>query len=321
MPDYSSYRRAFAEALVYLGERNPNLIVLDADTARSTGTILFAEKYPRRFINIGISEQDLIATAAGLAIAGKIPVAVAFAMFLLRGWEQIRNIIARDRLNVKLVGTHAGLSAHFDGSSHQCLEDIAVMRVLPNVTVVVPADAIATRHLIFDAIEKHKGPLYMRLGRDNSPKIYSEHDTLSIGKANILEDGEDLSIFVCGSLTELALDVSKNLKSMGISAEVVDVYTIKPLDTTTILKSVRRTGHAITIEEHNIIGGLGSAITEFLSETYPVRIIRIGIRDTFGASAKSYPELLSFFGLTVHHVLRYIKKIITGEVYAPQISK
>ena len=220
---YSSYRRAFAKALVDLGARNRDLVVLDADTTRSTGTLLFAEKYPERFINIGISEQDLISTAAGLAIAGKIPVATAFAMFLLRGWEQVRNTIARDRLNVKIVGTHAGLSAHIDGSSHQCLEDIAVMRVIPNMTVIVPADAVATYNLMFKIVEEHKGPLYMRLGRDNSPKIYEEHDELSIGKAEILEDGRDITIFACGPAVGLALEVSKYMKRMNISVEVIDV--------------------------------------------------------------------------------------------------
>ncbi len=303
---YSSYRKAFAKALVELGVRNKDLVVLDADTTRSTGTLLFAKKYPERFLNIGISEQDLISTAAGLAIAGKIPVATAFAMFLLRGWEQIRNTIARDQLNVKIVGTHAGLSAYIDGSSHQCLEDIAVMRVIPNMSVIVPADAVATYNLTFKAIEEHRGPLYMRLGRDNSPRIYGNNDELLIGKAKILEEGEDITLLACGSAVGLALEVSKCMKKMGISAEVIDVYTIKPLDSSTILRSIRKTGRAATIEEHSIIGGLGSAVSEVLSETYPVRITRIGIKDTFGTSARNYSDLLSFFELTVQHIIKKI---------------
>ena len=292
--------------MVELGEKVRDLVVLDADTARSTWTLFFAEKYPERFINIGISEQDLVSTAAGLAIAGKIPVATAFAMFILRGWEQIRNTVARDGLNVKIVGTHAGLSAYLDGSSHQCLEDIAVMRVIPNMTVIAPADAVATYNLTFKMIEDHRGPLYMRLGRDNSPRVYEEHDELVIGKARVLEDGYDITILAYGSAVRLALEVSKYLNKSGISVEVIDVYTIKPIDSATILKSVRKTGKAVTIEEHNIVGGLGSAVSELLSEKYPAPVVRIGINDVFGVSARSYSDLLSFFGLTASRISKIL---------------
>ena len=304
----ASYRKAFAKALVDLGKRDDRLVVIDADTPRSTGTIEFAERFPERFINIGISEQDLVSTAAGLAIAGLTPVASAFAIFLMRAWEQIRNTVARDRLNVKLVGTHAGLSAYYDGSSHQSLEDISLMRAIPGMTVIVPADDTATYKLTIKAVEEHKGPLYMRLGRENAPKVYSEEDTLELGKTNTLVEGFDLTVIACGPSVAIALEISKLAKQHGLSVEVLDVHTIKPLDESSILKSVRRTGRVVTIEEHNVIGGLGSAVAELLAEKYPVPLLRVGVRDSFGTSARSYEELLEFFKLTPKHVWSSIRR-------------
>uniref|UniRef100_A0A7J3ZIQ2 2-oxoacid oxidoreductase (ferredoxin) n=1 Tax=Fervidicoccus fontis TaxID=683846 RepID=A0A7J3ZIQ2_9CREN len=305
---YASYRKAFAKALIDLGERNSNLVVIDADTPKSTGTMEFAMKFPERFINIGISEQDLVSTAAGLAIAGLTPVAAAFAIFLMRAWEQTRNTIARDRLNVKLVGTHAGLSAHYDGSSHQSLEDISLMRAIPGMTVVVPADFLATYELTIKAVEEHKGPLYMRLGRDNAPRVYSETGSLELGRVSPLVDGFDLTVIACGPSVAVALEVSRLGKQQGLGIEVLDAHTVKPLDEAGILKSVRKTGRVVTIEEHNIIGGLGSAIAELLAENYPVPLLRVGVRDSFGVSARSYEELLEFFKLTPKHVWSSIKR-------------
>ena len=303
---YDSYRRAFGEALAELGGKCRDLVVLDADTPRSTGTILFAERFPERFVNVGISEQDLVATAAGLAIAGKIPVAAAFAVFLMRGWEQIRNTIARDGLNVKLVGTHSGFSAHLDGSSHQSLEDIAVMRTLPRFTVLVPADAVAVRSLTRQAVLEHRGPLYMRLGRDNAPVVYSEEEELRIGGARVLEEAGDAVIFTCGAMVGVALEASRILAGKGLRVGVVDVYTVKPLDEETILRQARKAGLVVTLEEHSVVGGLGSAIAELLAEKMPKRVLRLGVAEAFGTSARSYEQLLEYMKLAPSHVAKAI---------------
>ncbi|MEB3780920.1 MAG: transketolase family protein [Desulfurococcales archaeon] len=305
-----SYRRAFSEALLDVGSRNRDLVVLDADTARSTGTLAFAKKYPERFINIGISEQDLVDTAAGLAIAGKTPVAAAFSMFMLRAFEQIRNTVARDSLNVKLVGTHSGLSAVIDGASHQSLEDLAVYRAIPNMTVVSPADAIATRILVSRAIEEHRGPLYMRLGRDNAFRVYDDSEDFRIGGFRVIRDGSDVMILSIGPMVWVSLQASEILMAKGIDAGVVDVYTLKPLDRRGIVKVVSRTGLVVTVEEHNIIGGLGSAIAEVLAEEKPSKMLRIGVNDSFGSSARSYDELLEFFGLTPKAVAKRILEVV-----------
>ena len=304
---FESYRRAFGETLVELGQSCRDLVVLDADTPRSTGTLIFAERFPERFINVGISEQDLVATAAGLAIAGKIPVAAAFAMFLMRAWEQIRNTIARDGLNVKLVGTHSGLSAHLDGSSHQSLEDLAVMRALPRLTVVVPADAVAVRSLTRQAVLEHKGPLYMRLGRDNAPRVYREGEELRIGGASVLEDPGDVVIFACGPMVSVALEASRILARRGLRVGVVDVYTLKPLDEETILRQAGKAGLVVTLEEHRVVGGLGSAIAELLAEKLPRRVLRLGVGEAFGTSARSYGQLLEYMKLAPTHVARAVE--------------
>lgn len=311
MARFESYRRAFGEALVELGQSCRDLVVLDADTPRSTGTLVFARRFSERFINLGISEQDLVATAAGLAIAGKIPVAAAFAMFLMRAWEQIRNTIARDGLNVKLVGTHSGLSAHLDGSSHQSLEDLAVMRALPRLTVVVPADATAVRSLTRQAVLEHKGPLYMRLGRDNAPRVYGEGEELRIGGARVLEDPGDAVIFACGSMVGVALEASRILARRGLRVGVVDVYTLKPLDEETILRQAGKTGLVVTLEEHRVVGGLGSAIAELLAEKMPRRVLRLGVVEAFGTSARSYVQLLEYMKLAPTHVARAVEGELT----------
>ncbi|MEM1619740.1 MAG: transketolase family protein [Fervidicoccaceae archaeon] len=305
-----SYRKALGETLVELGLRNSDVVVLDADTARSTGTFAFAEMFPHRFFNIGISEQDLISTAAGMAIAGLLPVAVAFASFMMRGWEQIRNTVARDRLNVKLVGTHAGLSAHIDGSSHQALEDLALTRVLPGFTVVSPADAIATRELLRCALEEVVGPVYVRLGRDNALEVYERGDSLRLGRASVLRDGEDVLVVACGPMVRIALEASKLAEKVGLRAMVVDLHTIKPPDSRALVEHARRTGCVLTLEEHSVVGGLGSTVAEVLSEEYPVPLRRIGIRESFGTSARSYEELLAHYGLTPEKVLDEIIKLI-----------
>ncbi len=305
-----SFREAFGQALLELGERVPNLVVVDADVFKSTKTQYFAKRFSERFITVGISEQDLVDVAAGLALGGKIPIASTYAMFMMRGWEQIRNTIARDHLNVKLVATHGGLSDHLDGASHQCLEDIAIMRVIPGMTVLVPADDIATRQLLFQSIIEHRGPLYMRLGRDNAYRIYDNNTELKIGHAKLVREGSDITIVANGTMVAIALEVATLLKEKNISAEVIDMHTVKPLDVNILIHSASKTGKVVTIEEHNIIGGLGSAVSETLSECKPVMIKRIGIMDVFGTAGRSYEELLRYFGLVPEHIARNLEVFV-----------
>ncbi|MEM3833430.1 MAG: transketolase family protein [Thermoprotei archaeon] len=305
-----SFREAFGQTLLELGEHVPNLVVVDADVFKSTRTQYFAEKFSERFITVGISEQDLVGVVAGLALGGKIPIASTYAMFMMRGWEQIRNTIARDHLNVKFIATHGGLSDYLDGASHQCLEDIAVMRVIPGMTVLVPADDIATKQLLFQSVVEHKGPLYMRLGRDNAYRIYNNDTELKIGRAELVREGSDITIVANGTMVAIALEVATLLKEKNVSADVIDMHTVKPLDTNILIRSASKTGRVVTIEEHNIIGGLGSAVSEELSEYKPVMIKRIGVMDVFGTAGRSYEELLEYFGLVPEHIVRNLEVFI-----------
>lgn len=303
-----SYRKALAKALVAAAEALDTLVVLDADTPRSTGTWEFAKKFPERFFNVGISEQDLVCTAAGMAVAGLTPVAVAFASFLTRGWEQIRNTIARDGLNVKLVGTHAGLSAHFDGSSHQSLEDLALMRAVPGMAVVAPADEVATYALVLEAVTSHRGPLYVRLGRDNAPRVYEEGKELKLGWWELLEEGSDFALLSHGPMVSVALEVSRLARREGYSADVIDAHTVKPLDEGALLKAAAKSGRVVVLEEHSVVGGLGSASAELLSEKRPTPVLRLGLREAFGTSSRAYEELLAHYGLTADRVWLAVKK-------------
>ncbi len=305
MPVFESFREAFGRALVEIGEKNEDVVVLDADVKDSTKTIYFEKAFPDRFFQMGISEQDLISTAAGFAIAGKIPVASAFAAFIMRAWEQIRNTVARDNLNVKIVATHSGFSDFMDGSSHQSLEDIALMRVLPNMHVIVPADAHATGTLLSQMIER-EGPFYMRLGRDYAVKVYDEEE-LKIGNAEILKEGEDVFLLACGPMVSVALEVAEKLKDLSIG--VADFHTIKPFDEETLLKIARKANLIITLEEHSIFGGFGGAVAEILSENMPRRVIRIGTRD-FGKSSRDYLTLLDFYGLSSDKIARKIAEVV-----------
>ncbi|WP_460124394.1 transketolase family protein [Stetteria hydrogenophila] len=302
-----SYRRALGRALVEAGERCRDVVVLDADTPTSTKTIAFARAFPERFFNIGISEQDLVDTAAGLAIAGKIPVAAAFAMFLMRAWEQVRNTIARDGLNVKLVGTHAGLQDYMDGASHQAFEDVALMRTLPGFAVLVPADEAAVRALVLEAVLNHKGPVYLRLGRDDAPVVYEEGEEFRVGGSKVLIDAVDAVIYAYGPMVGVALEAARILRRQGIHAGVVDVYTVKPIDRETVVRQARKAGLVFTLEDHSVYGGLGSAVAEVLSEEAPTRVVRIGVRDSFGTSARSYPELLEYMGLTPERMAERVR--------------
>lgn len=290
-------RAIFGDTLVSLGEENHTLMALTADVAKPTGVSKFAEAYPSRFFNVGISEQDMIGIAAGLALSGDIPVVAVFAPFLMRAWEQIRSTIARANLNVKMVGTHAGLSASDEGGSHQSLEDVCLMRVLPNMTVVVPGDrqeiAEATR-----AIVQMKGPAYMRLGRDESLKFLEGDCVFRLGKAATVADGHDITVFSNGAMTSEVLDAVKATK---LSAKVVHVPTVKPLDKEAIVAAARETGLVVCVEEHSVIGGLGGAIAELLSSEYPVPITRVGVKDVFGESGPQR-DLLRKHGLVAESI-------------------
>ncbi|WP_099211931.1 transketolase family protein [Thermococcus henrietii] len=302
-----SFREAFGRALVELGKENERLVVLDADVKSSTKTIYFERAFPERFIQVGISEQDMVSTAAGLAIAGKVPVVSAFAAFLMRAWEQIRNTVARDNLNVKLIPTHSGFSDHMDGSSHQCLEDIALMRVLPNMTVVVPADAPSVPVLLKQVIE-HEGPVYMRLGRDHAVRVY-ENPELELGRASVLREGSDVLIVANGVMVSVALEVAKALEGRNVEAGVIDMHTVKPLDERTLLRMARKVGTVITMEEHSVYGGLGGAVAEVLSEKLSRRVVRIGTTE-FGRSSRDYFSLLRRYGLTTESVVKRIEGVV-----------
>ncbi|MEJ5292168.1 MAG: transketolase C-terminal domain-containing protein [Candidatus Methanosuratincola sp.] len=288
-------RVAFGEGLLELGEELEDLVVLTADVAKPTQAIGFGERFPHRFLNVGIAEQDMVDIAAGLALSEKVPVAVAFAPFMMRAWEQVRSTIARCSLNVKLVGTHSGLSAADEGASHQSLEDVALMRVLPNMTVVVPGDREEVKEAT-RAIVESKGPAYMRIGRDEDARFLEEE--FRLGRAVVLKDGSDVAVFSNGYLTSEVLAAAEGAP---VDAMVIHVPTVKPLDSSTVLSAARRTGAAVCVEEHSVIGGMGSAVSELLSEEYPIHVRRMGVGDTFGESG-TYRELLEKHRLTATHI-------------------
>jgi len=301
----------FGKALVELGARHSDLVVLDADVSASTKTSYFEERFPRRFIQTGISEQDMIGIAAGLALSGKTAVAAAFANFLIgRGWEQIINSVARQNLNVKIVGSHAGLSPSSDGASHQALGDIALMRVIPNITIVVPSDASQAGNAITELVESY-GPAYLRLRRGPTPIIYEDDAEYTVGEAITLRDGSDSTIICNGTMVKMALDAAETMHGEGVSVKVIDMHTIKPLDRESIIKAASETNAIVTAEEHNIIGGLGSAVAECLSEEKPTFMKRVGVQDRFGASSRSYPDLLNYLGLTPHGITHAVRDVIT----------
>jgi transketolase len=312
--DSAYIREAYGRTLVDLGKSHPDLVVLDADLTVSTKTNLFGNEFPSRFFTMGVSEQDMMATAAGFALAGKIPFASTFAVFATgRAWEHVRQSIAFPNLNVKIVATHAGLTVGEDGATHQALEDIALMRVLPNMTVIVPADAVETEKVIRTIIDVD-GPTYVRLARAKFPTIFKNTYQFEIGKAPILREGKHVAIFATGIMVSKALEAAEILKKEGIDAFVVNVSSIKPIDADTIMELATETGAVVTAEDHNIIGGLGGAIAEVLGEHAPTPMKRIGMRDRFGTSGNGL-ELLEYFGLdskdivvAVHELLAYNSK-------------
>ncbi|MBI4228861.1 MAG: transketolase family protein [Deltaproteobacteria bacterium] len=312
--DNAYTREVYGRTLVDLGKSYRDLVVLDADLTVSTKTNLFGNHFPDRFFTMGVSEQDMMGTAAGFALAGKIPFASTFAVFATgRAWEHVRQSIAFPNLNVKIVATHAGLTVGEDGATHQALEDIALMRVLPNMTVIVPVDAVETEKVIRTIIDR-KGPTYVRLARAKFPTIFRDTYKFEIGKAPILREGKHAAIFATGIMVSRALEAAGFLKKEGISAFVVNVSTIKPIDIETIVELASETGAVVTAEDHNIIGGLGGAVAEVLGEHAPTPIRRIGMRDRFGTSGNGL-ELLEYFGLdsksivlAVHELLAYNSK-------------
>jgi transketolase len=302
-------RDAYGEALVELGRERRDVVVLDADLSKSTKTATFAKIFPERFFNMGIAEANLMGTAAGLAAAGKTPFVSTFAVFATgRAFDQVRNSIAYPNFNVKICATHAGITVGEDGASHQSIEDIALMRSLPGMTVIVPADGPETKQAVRAAAE-YKGPVYIRLGRSGVPVIFDTDYKFTIGRAAVLRQGEDVALLACGIMVAEALEAARQLAEKGIRAAVLNVSTIKPLDVEAVVKAARATGAVVTCEEHNIIGGLGSAVAEVLGEECPVPLERIGVRDTFGQSGKP-AELLEHYGLTAAHIVRAAERAV-----------
>ena len=304
-----SIRGAFGDELKELGSVNPNIVALDADLSGSTKTSTFAKAFPDRFFNVGIAEQDLITTALGLSLTGKIPFAATFAVFATgRTYDQIRNSVCYQKANVKIIGAHGGITVGEDGASHQALEDVALMRGLPNMTVICPSDYEQMRQVIRFAAE-YNGPVYIRMSRMDVPCVYDSNYKFSLNKAVTLKEGTDVSIFVTGDILSEAIKAVDILKENNINAELINVPVIKPLDKETVLKSVQKTKLAITIENHSIIGGLGSAVAELVSETEPHRVYRIGINDEFGQSGTPQ-ELLQHYGLDASGISRRVIELI-----------
>ncbi len=301
-------RNYYGKALVELA-KDPCVFVLDADLAGSTKTSEFRKVAPDRFIQCGIAEQDMIGVASGMASTGKVVFASTFAVFATgRCWEQIRLAVAYPKMNVKIVATHSGISVGEDGASHQALEDMAIMRALPNMTVISPADAFEAYQATL-AIAAFEGPVYMRLGRAEFPCVTTENEPFEIGKAKMMREGSDITLIATGQLVSSCIEAAEVLSTGGISAEVINMSTIKPLDRDAVISSVTKTGCVVTAEEHSIIGGLGSAVAELLSEELPVPMKRIGTRDTFGESGLP-EELFKKYGLTVDDVVEAGKSVI-----------
>ncbi len=303
-------REAYGRALVDLGRENKDVVVLDADVAKASMTILFKEAFPDRFFDLGIAESDIVGTGAGFAVAGKIPFVNAYANFLLgNGWDQIRISVCYANKNVKIIGHNIGASSGKDGPTHLPLEDIALTRAFPGMTVIEAADGIEVKKAVW-ALAKHVGPAYMRVGRLPIPVITKEEDPFEIGKANILREGKDVTIIACGVMLSKALEAAEHLATRGIEVEIINMHTIKPLDTQTILTSVAKTGAVVTAEEHTVIGGLGGAVAEFLACTKPVPMKIIGSPDRFGVCG-TYEEIHEVLGLTVKNIVESSTSLVS----------
>jgi len=302
-------REAYGKTLVELGKENEQVVVLDADLSKSTRTNLFAQEFPERFFNFGVAEANMMGTAAGLATCGKIPYCSTFAVFATgRCYDQVRQSIAYPKLNVKIAASHAGITVGEDGASHQTTEDIGLMRVMPNMTILVPADGQETEKCVRAALTC-QGPVYIRLGRVKVPPVYEKDYSFQIGKAFTLKEGESATIIACGIMVAKAIAAAKVLEREGMTVGVVNMPTIKPIDEETIIRIAKKTKAVVTAEEHSIIGGLGSAVAEVLGEKMPVPLSRIGIKDSFGESGKP-DELLKKYGLTVEDIVQRVKEVV-----------
>lgn len=303
-------REAFGKTLVELAGEGLDVVAVEADLSKSTTTAVFADAYPERFFNVGIAEQNMTDVAAGLAVAGKIAFTGSFAVFATgRAYDQVRNTVCYSGLNVKLAPTHSGITVGPDGGSHQMIEDLALMRVLPSMTVLVPADFNSARAAL-RAAATNDGPFYIRLGRAGAPDVYPEGFEFEVGRANVLREGDDVTLAACGILVAEALKAADALAEQGISAEVIDVATVKPIDVDTLVASVGKTGRIVTCEEHSVLGGMGSAVSEVLSEACPVPTRRVGVADVFGTSGEP-AELMEHFGLTAADIVSAAKELVS----------
>ncbi|WP_347941503.1 transketolase family protein [Peribacillus simplex] len=313
MANQEAPRKGFADALIRLGEKHDNLVVLDADCAKSNMTNLYKNRFPERFFNIGISECDLVGTAAGMAVAGKVPFANAYANFLTgRAFDQMRISVCYSNNNVKIVGHNAGTSAAQEGATHLPLEDISLMRSLPRMTVIVPADAVEMEKAV-EAAYYHEGPIYLRVGKLPVPIVTKKEEPFKIGKAIKYREGTDITIISTGIMLDESLKAAGELEKQGVSADLLHIHTIKPIDKEAIIASAAKTKHVITVEEHSIIGGLGSAVAEVLSENQPAKLRRIGTNDRFGVSGKM-DELLDLFELRAHRIVSTANELLGHRV-------
>ncbi len=304
-----SVRSIYGKTLLELGKKDKNIVVLDADLSCSTQTKIFAKEFPERFFDVGIAEQDLMTTAAGLACTGKIPFVSTFAIFASgRAWEQVRNTICYSDLNVKIAATHGGITVGEDGASHQALEDISLMRSIPGMSVIVPADASETRQAI-EYAATHYGPFYIRIARANLFDVFDDSYKFNFNKAVVMKNGTDVSLVTNGETLIETLDCAEILGQNGINAEVINVPVVKPLDFETIINSAKKTNRVITVENHSIIGGLGSAVCEVLSENYPVKVTRLGTNDEFGQSGDA-KQLMEYYGLNAVKLAAKITRLI-----------
>lgn len=301
-------RDVYGKTLIELGKRDPSVVVCDADLSGSTRTGLFAKEFPERFFNFGVAEQNMMAAAAGLASCGKVVFASTFAMFAAgRAWDQVRNTICYSNLNVKIVATHAGITVGPDGASHQALEDIAVLRAIPNMKIIVPCDGPETREAIFTAFET-EGPFYIRLGRAKVPTL-EKKAPFKLGKGYVLRDGSDVTLVACGIMVQEALKASEALRAEKISARVINIHTIKPIDEEVLLEAARETQGLVVCEEHSVIGGLASAVAEVISEKHPVKVLKIGVKNRFGQSGDEQ-DLLKEYQLTSHDIVALAKTLL-----------
>lgn len=302
-------RDGFGEALVELGRTNKDVVVLSADLTQSTRAAWFKERYPERFFDFGVAEQDMFSTAAGFALCGKVAFACTFGIFASgRAWDQIRLSVCYMNLNVKIGGSHGGISVGPDGASHQALEEITLMRVLPNMTVIVPCDVVEAKLATLQAAS-YPGPVYLRLGREPFPIITDEKEPFRIGDAIVLKEGKDLTIFACGVMVHEALKAHDELKKQGVTARIINLHTIKPIDKEEIIRAAKETGAIVTAEEHTVVGGMGSAVSEVISENCPVPIRMVGIKDRFGESGEAW-ELMKYFGLNSDGLVKAALEVI-----------